>query len=150
MPQQYFRSPSGGEVLHGLSWLHRLAAKLVFEPSGFQLNRKRKPGRLTIAATPRSNSMGKKGPDPSALMNALAAELRRDFDGNTTGLFTISMATLTLLIDAGLIQRAQVVSRLQEFHASLWDEHRNGRPGFLLQQAIKIFEKEPSAPAAPN
>ena len=94
--------------------------------------------------------MGKKGPDPSALMDALAAELRRDFDGNTTGLFTISMATLTLLIDAGLIQRAQVVSRLQEFHASLWDEHRNGRPGFLLQQAIKIFEKEPSAPAAPN
>jgi hypothetical protein len=94
--------------------------------------------------------MAKKAADPSALMDALAAELRRDFDGNTTGLFTISMATLTLLIDAGLIQRAQVVSRLREFHASLWEEHRNGRPGFLLQQAIKIFEKEPPAPTAPN
>jgi hypothetical protein len=72
--------------------------------------------------------MAKKGTDPSALMDALAAELRRDFDGNTTGLFTISMATLTLLIDAGVIERRQVLSRLQEFYDSLWDEHRNGRP----------------------
>ena len=94
--------------------------------------------------------MTKKGTDPSALVDALAAELRRDFDGNTTGLFTISMATLTLLIDAGVIERSQVVSRLQEFHASLWEEHRNGRPGFLLQQAIKIFEKVPPPSAAPN
>jgi hypothetical protein len=94
--------------------------------------------------------MTKKSSEPSALMDALAAELRRDFDGNTTGLFTISMATLTLLIDAEVIQRAQVVSRLQEFYASLWEEHRNGRPGFLLQQAIKIFEKVPPASTAPN
>jgi hypothetical protein len=94
--------------------------------------------------------MTKKSSEPSALMDALAAELRRDFDGNTTGLFTISMATLTLLIDAEVIQRAQVVSRLQEFYASLWEEHRNGRPGFLLQQAIKIFEKVPPTSTAPN
>jgi hypothetical protein len=94
--------------------------------------------------------MTKKGSEASALMDALAAELRRDFDGNTTGLFTISMATLTLLIDADVIQRPQVVSRLQEFYASLWEEHRNGRPGFLLQQAIQIFEKVPPASAAPN
>jgi hypothetical protein len=85
-------------------------------------------------------------PDPLALI----VHNLQNLDKKSMSIYTICLATLTLLIDAKLLTRAQVVQRLQVFHDALPEEKQQGQQGLILKGAIETVEAASGTQARPH
>ena len=85
-------------------------------------------------------------PDALGELIELALESRQTLPDVAHGLFVLNIASLTVLVDSKVIERTQIVSRLQEFLDAMPEERRNGLAGLLLRSAIDVFRPDSPRP----
>lgn len=79
-------------------------------------------------------------PDPVGILLSSVDSLHR----KGCGTFTIIYVLISLMIDAKLLQRQQVLQRLQLFYDALSEERRNNEEGRILKSMVEVVEKSPS------
>ena len=86
------------------------------------------------------------GPDAMSVLLESLQEVRQDLSAVGKGLWALNLATLTILVDSKVIERREIVARLQEFLDAMPEEHRNGLQGLVLRGTTEMFRPDEPLP----